>query len=173
MTKSIITIFLLLLHLSCNYKTEELSVEETGFISGTDALAQRRSINETKLLGEQITQALIQIESLTLSREIFDNEIFQSLDDKSRNIQPEPAGRRNPFAPLSDTSVNYTVENSFTNPDNDDTSSDSSGGSSTSGSSAGDSGSSDNSDTSSDSSSATPPSSGSGASSGISSVTYP
>jgi hypothetical protein len=76
-------------------------------ISGTNSLAQRRSITETKVLGEQITQALIQIESLQLDRSIFDSPVFNSLIDKSKKITSEPVGRRNPFAPLSDTSVNY------------------------------------------------------------------
>ena len=79
-------------------------------ISGTNSLANVRSVSETKILGEQITQALIQIESLRLDRSIFDNPILSSLTDRNQNISSEPIGRRNPFAPLSDTSVNYSVD---------------------------------------------------------------
>lgn len=78
-------------------------------ISGATGL-NNRSIADTQILGNQITQALVQIESLKLDRAIFTNPIYQSLIDKSQPISPQPAGRKNPFAPLSDTSVNYTVE---------------------------------------------------------------
>lgn len=88
-------------------------------IVGTDSLAQRRSINETKMLGQQITQTLIKIESIKLDRSIFGNQLFLSLDDKSRSINPEPVGRRNPFAPLSDKSVNYSVSQDSNNRQND------------------------------------------------------
>lgn len=86
-------------------------------ISGSNGLGGR-NIADTQVLGSQITQALIQIESLNLDGSIFNNPIFQSLIDKSQPINPQPAGRRNPFAPLADTSVNYSIDsqNSITIP---------------------------------------------------------
>jgi hypothetical protein len=75
-------------------------------ISGTRNLAGT-NYSETQQLGSQITAALIQIESLNLDRSIFQNPIYRSLLDRSEPISPEPSGRRNPFAPLSDTSVNF------------------------------------------------------------------
>lgn len=76
-------------------------------ISGSNFL-NTKNVAETKLLGDQITQALIQIESLKLDRNVIDSSLFKSLIDRSEPILAEPVGRRNPFAPLSDTSVNYT-----------------------------------------------------------------
>jgi len=75
-------------------------------IAGSDSLGGR-TVAETKVLGNQITQALVQIESLKLDRNVIDGKLFKSLVDRSEPIISEPVGRRNPFAPLSDTSVNY------------------------------------------------------------------
>jgi hypothetical protein len=77
------------------------------FITNTNSLNTTRNLADTQALGNQITQALVQIESLTLDKSVFDNPIFRSLDDKSEVISSEPLGRRNPFAPLTDTSVNF------------------------------------------------------------------
>lgn len=80
--------------------------EQDPLIAGMDSL-KVRTVEETKILGDQITQALIQIESLKLDRNVIDSNLFKSLIDRSEPIISEPVGRRNPFAPLSDTSVNY------------------------------------------------------------------
>lgn len=64
---------------------------------------------EARILGSQISQALLKIEQITLDRSIFDNRIFNSLEDRSRAIVDEPIGRTNPFAPLGDTSVNISA----------------------------------------------------------------
>lgn len=80
--------------------------ENDALISGTNTFTPSRNLAETQLLGNQITQALIRIESLNLDRGVFENPIFRSLVDRSEPIIEEPVGRTNPFAPLSDTSVN-------------------------------------------------------------------
>lgn len=82
--------------------------EDDSLISGTNSLTPSRNLAETQLLGNQITQALIKIESLNLDRSVFQNPIFRSLVDRSEPILDEPVGRTNPFAPLSDISVNIT-----------------------------------------------------------------
>ena len=64
---------------------------------------------EARLLGSQISQALLKIEQIALDRKIFDNPIFTSLEDRSRAIIDEPVGRTNPFAPLGDVSVNVST----------------------------------------------------------------
>ncbi len=64
---------------------------------------------EARILGSQISQALLKIEQITLDRSIFNNPIFISLEDRSRAIVDEPVGRTNPFAPLGDTSVNISI----------------------------------------------------------------
>lgn len=86
------------------FKTSD---DDANLISGTNSLSSSRNLADTQVLGNQITQALIQIEALTLDRSVFENAIFRSLTDKSEVISPEPVGRRNPFAPLEDTSVNF------------------------------------------------------------------
>ena len=83
------------------------SEDDGALISGTNGLSSTRNLAETQILGNQITQALIQIESLSLDKSVFSNPIFGSLVDRSEIISPEPIGRKNPFASLSDTTVNF------------------------------------------------------------------
>jgi len=61
---------------------------------------------EAKILGNQISQALLRIEQIKLDKSIFSSEIYLTLKDRSQAIAEEPIGRSNPFAPLGDTSVN-------------------------------------------------------------------
>lgn len=56
--------------------------------------------NETRLLGAQISQALLRIEQITLDKSIFADRLYQSLQDRSSVIEAEPRGRSNPFAPI-------------------------------------------------------------------------
>jgi hypothetical protein len=84
------------------------SEEKDTLISSTNTLGSSRSVEETKILGQQITQALLQIELLRLDKAVFSNPVFVSLEDRSEPILAQPVGRKNPFAPLSDTSVNYS-----------------------------------------------------------------
>lgn len=81
--------------------------DSDNLISGSNSFSSDRSLADTQILGNQITQALIQIESLQLNRSIFENPIFKSLSDRSEQIISEPVGRKNPFAPLDDSSVNF------------------------------------------------------------------
>lgn len=52
-------------------------------------------------IGAEIIEALNQIEALELDDSIFSDPVFLRLKDKSQPIPPEPKGRENPFAPLS------------------------------------------------------------------------
>jgi hypothetical protein len=52
------------------------------------------------LTGVKISQALLLIEQITLPKDIFTNPIYQSLQDRSTQIEQEQRGRVNPFAPL-------------------------------------------------------------------------
>lgn len=85
-------------------KQKELDPLVVGSVSGSNFA----SVADAKILGAEITQALVQIESLTLDKDVFSNAIYRSLRDRSKRIDIEPIGRRNPFAPLGDTSVNFT-----------------------------------------------------------------
>jgi hypothetical protein len=53
-----------------------------------------------QVLGDEITSAIGQINSLKLDRAIFDDPILKRLIDHSKPILPEPVGRKNPFAPI-------------------------------------------------------------------------
>lgn len=78
-------------------------------VTGGSRTAGAVTSQEARLLGSQISQALLKIEQITLDRRIFDNAIFTSLEDRSQAIIDEPVGRTNPFAPLGDTSVNVST----------------------------------------------------------------
>jgi hypothetical protein len=108
-------IIIIIVVLVLGYFAYTLFVKESdnseSLISGTQPLTSRRNLADAQILGDQITRALNQIESLTLDRSIFENSIFKTLNDRSEPISEEPVGRKNPFAPISDTSVNYGNEN--------------------------------------------------------------
>lgn len=61
--------------------------------------------SDTRLLGVQISQALLRIEQIKLDKTIFSDNIYRSLEDRSVPIEQEPRGRANPFAPIGDISV--------------------------------------------------------------------
>lgn len=69
---------------------------------------------DARILSAQISQALLKIQQIKLDRDIFDNPVFASLQDRSQEIADEPIGRSNPFAPLGDTSVNLTSRSNLT-----------------------------------------------------------
>jgi TolA-binding protein len=81
-------------------------------VSLTDGLSAPKgslSSAEAQELGNQITQALIQIKQISLDTSIFDDEIYKSLKDRSQQISEEPIGRPNPFAPLGDISTSNVI----------------------------------------------------------------
>lgn len=75
-------------------------------VQGTSSVA---GSEEAKILGNQISQALLRIEQIKLDKSIFTSAIYLTLKDRSQTIAEEPIGRSNPFAPLGDTSVNSTT----------------------------------------------------------------
>jgi hypothetical protein len=77
---------------------------------------------KNKILGQKITKTLIQIKDIKLEKAIFTNEVFLSLIDSRVKIDSQPVGRKNPFAPLSDTSVNYKSKSNPEEGDDDVTS---------------------------------------------------
>lgn len=68
--------------------------------------------NPAQIVGNEIITALNQIESLQLSREIFEDPVYRSLIDRSEPIPEEPIGKMNPFAPIGATSIRTTTTNS-------------------------------------------------------------
>lgn len=54
---------------------------------------------------KELVETLLALRSVTLDGTIFTEPAFMSLRDFGTQIVPEPAGRPNPFAPLSGNSV--------------------------------------------------------------------
>ncbi len=52
---------------------------------------------------QQLVTTLNELRAVKLDNSIFSNPAFQSLQDFTTPITPEPVGRPNPFAPLSAT----------------------------------------------------------------------
>jgi hypothetical protein len=78
--------------------------EDTSFLVTTSSSEMSE---KNKILGQKITKTLIQIKDIKLEKAIFSNDVFLSLIDSRIKIDSQLVGRKNPFAPLSDTSVNY------------------------------------------------------------------
>lgn len=67
------------------------------FFSGSTILAQEGIEN---VQGKEILNLLADLRNISLDGTIFSDPVFRSLEDFSREIQPQPKGRQNPFAPL-------------------------------------------------------------------------
>lgn len=56
-------------------------------------------------VGRDIITLLADLKSINLSGELFNGNVFRSLEDFSVPIVPEPQGRINPFAPIGVISI--------------------------------------------------------------------
>lgn len=54
--------------------------------------------------GKEFVAQLLAIQNITFNLDLFKDPVFQGMQDFSREIQPQEAGRPNPFAPLGDDS---------------------------------------------------------------------
>lgn len=68
--------------------------------------------DSAQVLGDDITRAINQIQSLKLDRAVLDDPVLKNLTDHSEPIIPEPVGRRNPFAPIGSDGGAPTVSTS-------------------------------------------------------------
>ncbi|HUO55947.1 MAG TPA: hypothetical protein VMU27_00715 [Candidatus Paceibacterota bacterium] len=50
---------------------------------------------------QAVVSALLQLQAISLSNQIFSNPAFQSLQDYTVQVVPEPVGRTDPFAPFN------------------------------------------------------------------------
>lgn len=64
-----------------------------------DALIKQESVNTGKM-GAEVLTALNQLKTLKLDSSIFKDDVFVSLQDFSKPLNPEPVGRVNPFSPI-------------------------------------------------------------------------
>jgi predicted RND superfamily exporter protein len=100
--KKIIIIIIILLAVLLGYS----------FISGgsqtsnADPLLVSSNTNtQARIVGNEIISALNQIQTLNLSKDIFEDKVFLSLVDRSEEIAPEPVGKTNPFSPIGSSAV--------------------------------------------------------------------
>lgn len=49
--------------------------------------------------GKELISLLVDLKSLKLNPDIFENNVFRSLEDFGLSLPPEPQGRENPFLP--------------------------------------------------------------------------
>ena len=56
--------------------------------------------DSTVVVGDEMLQLLSELKTLTLDESIFTDKVFQNLEDFSMKLQPQPAGRNNPFSPI-------------------------------------------------------------------------
>lgn len=72
------------------------------FFTGTDeAPLTTETVSAASSEDQDLIVLLLELRSIALNEEIFANPAFQSLQDFSQELVPEPVGRPNPFAPLN------------------------------------------------------------------------
>lgn len=59
---------------------------------------------ESETPSRNVAQLLSSIRSISIDESFFSDPVFQSLQDFTTPIAPEPQGRQNPFAPIGQTS---------------------------------------------------------------------
>ena len=59
--------------------------------------------------GGDLLALLLQLRSITLADGVFSDAAFQSLQDFTVKLTPEPIGRRNPFAPIGAVEANNST----------------------------------------------------------------
>ena len=64
------------------------------------SVAPSADANADVALGGDLLAALALLRTIQLDTSVFANPIFKSLSDWGKKIAPQPAGRRNPFAPV-------------------------------------------------------------------------
>ncbi len=74
----------------------------TYFFTGKDsgAVLETQEVSIVTPADQDLISLLLELKSITLDESIFSNPSFQSLQDFSQELVPEPVGRINPFAPL-------------------------------------------------------------------------
>jgi hypothetical protein len=76
--------------------------DDTGLVSS----AARRTEGQ---VGVKILSALSTLETLNLDTKFFSNSMFKSLKNFSKDVQKQPEGRSNPFAPIGTGSAASSV----------------------------------------------------------------
>ena len=70
------------------------------FAPKDDAVLKESGGTTTVSVDNELIALLLELKALKLDDSLFSNSAFQSLQDFSQALVPEPIGRENPFAPL-------------------------------------------------------------------------
>lgn len=77
--------------------------------TSTDIISSN-SKSEAATFSDQIVKDIQRMKNINLNKEqIFENRVFLSLEDKGVKIEPQEAGRSNPFAPLSVKEIDFVT----------------------------------------------------------------
>ncbi|HEY1037727.1 MAG TPA: hypothetical protein VGE62_04065 [Candidatus Paceibacterota bacterium] len=71
-------------------------------VAGQTAQATGVTTNTLDGPGREFVTQLLAIQNIKFNLSIFADEVYAGLQDFSQEIQPQPVGRPNPFAPLDD-----------------------------------------------------------------------
>lgn len=91
----VIALFILILLVVAGYMYSNRSKESDELLSGTEAGDGAAAVDGDLL------RTLGKLRKLRLDTSIFNDPVWQSLEDFGQTLSPEPKGRTNPFAPLS------------------------------------------------------------------------
>jgi hypothetical protein len=80
-----------------------------GLTSSTAPAPILQTDNAVSASDQDLVATLLTLRAVTLSGTIFSDPVFMSLHDFGVQIQPEPVGRDNPFAPLSRLPASQTA----------------------------------------------------------------
>ena len=73
-------------------------------------LSTRPGVSEEDvLIGKEFLTTLLELRSLDLDESIFSDESFTALEDFSQEVEPQPAGRPNPFREIGSDPVILNV----------------------------------------------------------------
>lgn len=72
------------------------------WVGAEDSTSQLISITNTTDgdVGSETLKLLSELRTLVLDEDIFADKVFQNLEDFSMELQSQPVGRNNPFAPV-------------------------------------------------------------------------
>lgn len=70
------------------------------FTGKSDSVLSQSAGNASASVDNELIALLLELKALKLDDSIFSIPTFQSLQDFSQALVPEPVGRQNPFAPL-------------------------------------------------------------------------
>ncbi|PIR44928.1 MAG: hypothetical protein COV10_02145 [Candidatus Vogelbacteria bacterium CG10_big_fil_rev_8_21_14_0_10_51_16] len=80
-----------------------LGPDKSSPATGEPGLATRGSsvsVGPETVAGQKFLSTLLRLQDLNITRDLFDNPTFQTLRDYTVALEPQQAGRSNPFAPI-------------------------------------------------------------------------